>query len=188
MAVLNSIQLVGDIYVLTGSLIQVLGKMRIERIVRKRQKVPLPAGAKGIQTTFSANHIDILSFFLIGAGFMFFILTDFGIYASSPYLYLPSITLLATVAIMVFGTYFTVNVYDFEYWSFMWGADKSLFIGLGGMMLTLATSFIGFGIDSGDSAPLTTISFLAVLLLLYSRQALQRGFRGSPEELDHEKQ
>ncbi len=96
-------QLVGDCYVLAGSLVQVFGKMKVARIIRKRQRVSLPAGAKGIERAFSSNHIDILSFFLIGAGFLFLILVDSGISSVSFYLFLPSLILLATGVVLGFG-------------------------------------------------------------------------------------
>ncbi len=103
---MDQVLLTGAVYLLSGAILQILGKIHLSWLVRHRKNVPPDAGSDiRIHELASHQHIDILSFLLIAVGSIDLILSELGTVENSPTVLLISIPAMVATVGTGFSTY-----------------------------------------------------------------------------------
>lgn len=103
---MDQVVLTGAVYLLSGAILQVLGKVHLSWLVRHRKNVPTDSGSDvRIHELASHQHIDILSFLLIAVGSTDLILSELGTVEHSPTVLLISIPAIVATVGTGFSTY-----------------------------------------------------------------------------------
>lgn len=159
---LDQAVLTGAVYLLSGAILQVLGKIHLSWLVRHRKNVPNDSGSDvRIHELASHQHIDILSFLLIAAGSIDLILSELGTVENSPTVLLISIPAIVATVGTGFSTY---QMTSSSGWKSIFGGLRILAFLLLALLGTAIPAIVTM-VSIGAVDPVLLTSVLLVLVL-----------------------
>lgn len=163
--------LTGAVYLLSGAILQVLGKIHLSWLVRHRKNVPNDSGSDvRIHELASHQHIDILSFLLIAAGSIDLILSELGTVEDSPTVLLIWIPAMVATVGTGFSTY---QMTSSSGWKSIFGGLRILAFLLLALLGTAIPAIVMM-VSMGAVDPVLLTSVLLVLVLwVYLRWGIE---------------
>lgn len=163
--------LTGAVYLLSGAILQVLGKIHLSWLVRHGKNVPNDSGSDvRIHELASHQHIDILSFLLIAAGSIDLILSELGTIEDSPTVLLISIPAIVATVGTGFSTY---QMTSSSGWKSIFGGLRILaFLLLALLGTVIPAIFTMASIGAVDPVLLTSV-LLVLVLWVYLRWGVE---------------
>lgn len=163
--------LTGAVYLLSGAILQILGKIHLSWLVRHRKNVPNDSGSDvRIHELASHQHIDILSFLLIAAGSIDLILSELGTVEDSPTVLLISIPAIVATVGTGFSTY---QMTSSSGWKSIFGGLRILALLLLALLGTAIPAIVTM-VSIGAVDPVLLTSVLLVLVLwVYLRWGIE---------------
>ena len=168
---MDQVLLTGAVYLLSGAILQILGKIHLSWLVRHRKNVPHDAGSDiRIHELASHQHIDILSFLLIAVGSIDLILSELGTVENSPTVLLISIPAMVATVGTGFSTY---QMTSSSGWKSIFGGLRILAFLLLALLGTAIPAIVTMA-SSGAADPVLVTSILLVTVLwVYLRWGIE---------------
>lgn len=173
----NILALCADFFILAGSTLQVVGKLRLRHQAKKdlsKTRIgSLPAGATAINFAASGDNLDIFGFLSIGVGSVYLMLNDLGFASASSLLLVLCLIQSAFLLIIGFETYAieaenSDEVYMFRTWPLHIGLFSLCIIGSVLIaVMVVATVVLGF-LDFVTASPLMAVSAAITMYLMKS--------------------
>lgn len=168
---MDQVVLTGAVYLLSGAILQVLGKVHLSWLVRHRKNVPTDSGSDvRIHELASHQHIDILSFLLIAVGSTDLILSELGTVEHSPTVLLISIPAIVATVGTGFSTY---QMRSSAGWKSTFGGLRILAFLLLAVLGTVIPAIVTMAAIGAIDPVLLTSILLVLVLWVYLRWGVE---------------
>ncbi len=168
---MNQVVLTGAVYLLSGAILQILGKIHLSWLVRHRKNVPNDSGSDvRVHELASHQHIDILSFLLIAVGSMDLILSELGTVENSPTVLLISIPAIVATVGTGFSTY---QMASGSGWKSTFGGLRILAFLILALLGTVIPAIVTMAASGAIDPVLLTSILLVLVLWLYLRWGVE---------------